>query len=203
MGRLEEPPRPRRGGTEALGSWPLGPATPRIRSDPRAPRRGCYGPPTVSDASDPTRLPPALRRVFEDPPPGRVMGRGHRAGDLLHAYEWELLERGPGRLRVRCPLPEGVLNPSGHLFGGFTGTYVDLLSLLTWRAAQQGRRQGWLMTLNMRIDYLEPVTGSFEAECEIVSQRGRNAWVQSRFRDPENGTLLVLALTTLREIDEA
>ena len=146
-------------------------------------------------------LPPSLRAVFENPPPGRLMGRGHNAGDVLHAYDWELLERSPERLRVRCPLPDSVLNPSGHLFGGFTGTYVDLLSLLAWRSAERGRRQGMLMTLNMRIDYVEPVQGTFIAECEVLNRRGRNAWVQTRFVDPDARTTLVLAWTPLREVD--
>lgn len=129
------------------------------------------------------------------------MRRGHNAGDVLGADQWELLERGEGTLRVRCPLPPQVLNPAGHLFGGFTGTYVDLLSLLTWRSRERGRSQGMLLTLNMRIDYLEPVQRPFIAECEVLNQRGRNAWVQARFRDPDDDTLLVLALTTLREVD--
>ena len=153
------------------------------------------------EADRDAELPPSLRAVFEDPPPGRLMGRGHNAGDVLHAYEWELLERSPERLRVRCPLPDGVLNPAGHLFGGFTGTYVDLLSLLAWRASERGRRQGMLMTLNMRIDYVEPVQGTFIAECEVLNRRGRNAWVQTRFVDPDAGTTLVLAWTTLREVE--
>ena len=139
---------------------------------------------------------PSLR-----PEPGRVIGRGHTAGDLLEAYDWVILEEGRGHLRVRAHVPDTVRNPRGQLFGGFTPTYVDLISLFTFRTAQDAPR-GWLATLNLRLDYFEPITGSFEMDCRVVNQRGHNAWIETRFLDPD-GTMLAFALLTLRETEAA
>ena len=139
-------------------------------------------------------------RPWAAPPPGRLVGRGHAAGDFLEAWAWDVLEESPGRLRVEAALPDHVKNPRGQLFGGFTPTYVDLVALLTLRsAAPRDGRRGWLATLNMRVDYFEPITRDFEVESRLVNRRGANAWVETRFLDPDSRTLLAFALTTLRE----
>jgi acyl-coenzyme A thioesterase PaaI-like protein len=143
-----------------------------------------------------------VRSAFWSPPPGRVLGRGHPIGDFLEAHEWELLERDVDRLRLRAHVPEAVRNPRGQLFGGFTPTYVDLIALLTFRAGHEGpgpRR--WLATLNMRVDYFEPIRDAFWVESDVVRRRGANAWIETRFKDAD-GTLLAFALTTLRETRE-
>ncbi len=129
-----------------------------------------------------------------------MIGRGHTAGDLLEAYEWEILEEGKGHLRVRAHVPDRVKNPRGQLFGGFTPTYVDLIALFTFRTTQE-RPKGWLATLNLRLDYFEPITGSFEMDSRVVNQRGRNVWVETSFLDPD-GTMLAFALVTLRETED-
>jgi acyl-coenzyme A thioesterase PaaI-like protein len=137
--------------------------------------------------------------IWRDPPPGRVVGRGHPVGDFLHAYDWELVELRPDYLKVSCDLPPQVKNFRGELFGGFSPTYVDLLSLRCVSASRPpGEPRGRLVTVNMRLDYFEPVVGPrFFVECEIRNRRGRMHLVETRFRDTE-GTLLVFAITTIR-----
>src|SRR5919112_62742 len=97
----------------------------------------------------------AAMRAWTAPPPGRLLGKGHAAGDFLEAWAWDLLEEGPGHLRLEAHLPDHVRNPRGQLFGGFTPTYVDLVALFTVRAGPgrldfTGPRY-WLATTNMRI----------------------------------------------------
>lgn len=133
--------------------------------------------------------------------PGRLLGRGHPAGDFLEAWAWRVVEESPGRLRIRAHLPDHVKNPRGQLFGGFTPTYVDLVALFTVRAGdREGRFRSWLATTNMRVDYFEPVTGpEFEMQSQLVKRRGRTNFVETRFLDLE-GQLGVFAVTTLREV---
>jgi acyl-coenzyme A thioesterase PaaI-like protein len=98
-------------------------------------------------------------------------------------------------------LPERVQNFRGQLFGGFTPVYVDFVALHTFRAgrAQSAVRHA-LVTMNMRVDYFEPVVPPrFRVESQVIHRRGKIALVQTRFLDPA-GTLLVFALTTLREL---
>ena len=135
------------------------------------------------------------------PPPGRLLGPGHGAGDFLDAPEWRVLEERPDFLRLEIPMPARVTNPRGQLFGGFAPTYVDLIALFTYRA---GRRvEGpwrWLTTVSMRVDFYEPVLGpTFVAESEIRHRRGRNVWVHTRFLDAAGAPLLD-ATTVLREV---
>ena len=133
-------------------------------------------------------------------PPHRLIGRGHPAGDFLAAYDWEVLEESPGRLRMTAHVPDHVRNPRGQLFGGFTATYVDLAALFTYRAGERmddGPRP-WLATQSMRIEYLAPVTEQrIEIASEVTARRGRTAWITTRFLDPA-GETLVLATTVLR-----
>ena len=76
-------------------------------------------------------MPEQVMRAWGSPPPGRLIGRGHPAGDFLGAHEWDLLEEREGFLRISAALPDHVKNPRGQLFGGFTPTYVDLVALFT------------------------------------------------------------------------
>ena len=154
----------------------------------------------MPESLKPVEVPAEVRRAFVDRPPGRLMNRGHPVGDFLEAHEWDLLEERRGFLRLRVHLPERVKNPRGQLFGGFTPTYVDLIALLTCRAGEsfEGPRH-WLATMNMHVDYLEPITDGFRVESQLLRKRGRTAWIETRFLD-EHGTLLANALTTLREV---
>ena len=79
----------------------------------------------------------APQPAWRAPEPGRLMGRGHAAGDFLEAHEWRILEERPGFLRIVAHVPTRAKNPRGQLFGGFTPTFVDLVALHTVRAGQQ------------------------------------------------------------------
>ena len=132
--------------------------------------------------------------------PGRMIGRGHPVGDFLEAHEWLMLEERPGHLKLDVHLVDPVKNFKGHLFGGFAPTYVDLIAIRTVRAGQSSPT-GWLVTMNMRLDFFEPVSGPrFFVESDVVNRRGSVALVETRFRDSA-ATMLVFALTTLREIE--
>ena len=143
------------------------------------------------------------RRPWMRVPPDRLIGRGHAAGDFLEAYEWTVVEEREGYLKISAHLPQHVRNPRGQLFGGFTPAYVDLVALFTTRAGaerQSGEIKRWLATTNMRVDYLEPVLGPrFLIESFLIRRRNRMNFVETRFLDAE-GTVLVLALTIMREI---
>ena len=133
--------------------------------------------------------------------PGRLIGKGHPAGDFLEAYAWDLLEERVGYLKVRAQLPEHVRNPRGQLFGGFTPTYVDMIALMTAKAGTppEERFASWLATTNMRIDYFEPIVGpTFVVESELEKRRGRTCFVVTRFLQED--TLAAYALTTMREM---
>ncbi len=143
-----------------------------------------------------------VRRFWTDVEPGRLVGKGHTAGDFLEAYEWRVLEEREGFLRVEAHLPQHAINPRGQLFGGFTPTYVDFIALFTVRAGKpRDEFGGWLATTNMRVDYFDPVIGpKFILESQIVRERGRTVMVETRFLDPADDNLLVFALTTMRRV---
>jgi acyl-coenzyme A thioesterase PaaI-like protein len=138
---------------------------------------------------------------WRNPAPGRLVGAGHPIGDFLEAHEWRVLEERPGFLLLDCHLPERVKNFRGQLFGGFTPVYVDFVALHTFRAGRpKGSPRHGLVTMNMRTDYFEPVvTEHFRVESSVIHRRGKNGLVQTRFLDA-HGSLLVFALTTLREL---
>src|SRR5258706_12978389 len=90
--------------------------------------------------SQPSGSDPNLR-PWASPEPGRLIGRGHPAGDFLEAWAWDVLEEGDGVLRILAHLPNQVRNPRGQLFGGVTPTYVDLVSLFAARSRAQRAAQ--------------------------------------------------------------
>ncbi len=133
--------------------------------------------------------------------PERIIEPGHNAGDLLGAPDWRIIEEGPGRICLEVDLPAHLTNPRGQLFGGFTPTYVDLVSLLAVRAGprrtEPGAEREWLSTINMRIDYLAPIVGpTFVIEADVVHLTARLAMVDTRF--VQGDELAVLSHTTLR-----
>lgn len=150
----------------------------------------------MSADHDPTARPWATTE------PGRVVGRGHPAGDFLEAWAWDLLDEDDGYVQVSAHLPDHVRNPRGQLFGGFTPTYVDLIALFTVRS--RARRagpttHGWLATTSMRVDYFEPIIDPrFIIDSRREKQRGHTHHVLTRFI--QDGELAVLAATTMREI---
>ena len=143
-----------------------------------------------------------MARPWATPEPGRLVGRGHPAGDFLEAWAWDVLEEGDGYVRVSAHLPDHVRNPRGQLFGGFTPTYVDLIALFTVRSRAQRsepRSHQWLATTSMRVDYFEPIVGpTFVLDSRREKQRGRTHFVMTRFL--QDGELAVLAATTMREV---
>ena len=54
---------------------------------------------------------------------------GHNAGDLVESTQWKILREDRGKVEVEAHLPSHLLNPRGQLFGGFTGTYGDMISI--------------------------------------------------------------------------
>jgi acyl-coenzyme A thioesterase PaaI-like protein len=143
-----------------------------------------------------------MSRPWVTTEPGRLIGRGHPAGDFLEAWSWEVLEEGDGHLRVAAHLPTHVRNPRGQLFGGFTPTYVDLVALFTVRSRSERaakKNLGWLATTSMRVDYFLPITSPrFVIDSRREKQHGRTHFVLTRFL--QDNELAVLAATTLREV---
>lgn len=142
-------------------------------------------------------------RPWAVPAPGRLLGRGHPAGDFLEAYDWVVLDEREGYVRVEAGLPDHVRNPRGQLFGGFTPTYVDLVALFTVRSGPRrlsGTDRRWLATSHMEVDYFEPIVGPrFVIESRLEKRRGRTNFVLTRFF--QDGELAVLAATTLRDLE--
>ncbi len=144
--------------------------------------------------------------MLEDRPwattePGRLVAKGHSAGDVLEAWKWTILEEGPGLLVIDAHLPDHLKNPKGQLFGGFTPTYVDFVSLHTVHSADPDRDptspKHFISTINMRCDYFEPIMGpTFVVKGELINQRGLTSLVSTKFFQDE--TMLAHAITTLR-----
>ena len=149
--------------------------------------------------SDSTTQPPENRPAFVVTDPDRLVGRGHQAGDFLEAYEWLVLDEAEGYLKIQAHLPTHALNPRGQLFGGFTPTYVDLVSLYTVHSddTERNEERRFLSTINMRCDYFEPVLGpTFTIRGELENQRGKTSLVSTKFFNGD--TMLVHAITTMR-----
>lgn len=131
----------------------------------------------------------------------QLIARGHAAGDILEAHDWRVLEQEHGLLVVSAHLPAHLLNPHGQLFGGFTPTYVDMVSLFTVHTTDPDRDpkapRRWLSTINMRCDYFEPITGpTFTIRGEVENQRGTISLVSAKFFQDDK--MAAHAITTIR-----
>jgi len=128
------------------------------------------------------------------------MRPGHNGGDLVQAAQWTILKEEKGLIEIEAHLPEHLLNPRKQLFGGFTGTYVDMISLYACRTLfDKSAEFTWSATVNMRIDYLAPIVGPrFRMRGEIINDGRSTCLVASTFTDLDNSKL-VYALTTLRK----
>ncbi len=138
--------------------------------------------------------------------PGRLVNKGHGAGDVLEAWKWQVVERSAGKLVIDAHLPEHLMNPQGQLFGGFTPTYVDFVSLHTLHSMDPDRDptspKDWLTTINMRCDYFEPILGpTFVVEGEVINTRGLTSLVSAKFF--QGDTMAAHAITTLRKVPSA
>lgn len=127
--------------------------------------------------------------------------RENSPANFLEANQWVLQQIGKGQLEVQCQLPEHVLNSAGMLFGGFTPTYVDLIAI--WAAMTTlENTTAWMITVNMRVDYFEPIVPpGFHAVARVLNIRKRDYFVETRFED-EKGILLANGLVTLRKRSE-
>ncbi len=125
---------------------------------------------------------------------------GHNAGDLVESSKWKILREERGLVEVDAHLPEHLLNPRNQLFGGFTGTYVDMISIYTVRTLFASQQEfQWSATINMRIDYFAPVLGPrFLLKGELIQDGRSTCLVATHFTDME-GNKLVYAITTLRK----
>ncbi|OFE12299.1 hypothetical protein PHACT_03425 [Pseudohongiella acticola] len=129
------------------------------------------------------------------------MRPGHCAGDLLEAPDWKVIREEEGFIDLDVHVPTQVLNPRQQLFGGFTGTYVDMVALYTIRTLFPAREDYWITTINMRIDYLDPVLGPrVRLQGELINKGRSTSLVAVTFFD-EAGNKLVYAMVTLRVID--
>ncbi len=130
-----------------------------------------------------------------------LIERKHSAARLLEIEDWQVLDMAAGELHVACALPEAVLNSAGMLFGGFTPTYVDLLALWTAMTTMEGRT-AWLMTVNMRVDYFEPIVRpGFHALSRVLNIRKRDYLIETRLENDQQ-TTLAYAVTTLRKVSD-
>lgn len=128
------------------------------------------------------------------------MRPGHCAGDLVEASQWHVITEAHGLVEIDAHLPASMLNPRQQLFGGFTGTYVDLIAVYTVRTLYPGRQDYWVTTVNMRIDYLAPVLGPrIWLKGELINQ-GRSTLLVSVTLCDEAGNKLVYALVTLKVV---
>ncbi|HEX6241790.1 MAG TPA: PaaI family thioesterase [Polyangiales bacterium] len=150
-----------------------------------------------------SEIPDYIRAIWRDPPPGRLMGPGHPAGDFLEGPDWRVLEESEGRLLVDVPLVNAAKNFRGALFGGFAPAYIDLVALRTVSAGARERPHGWLVTLNMRVEFFEPVEGPrFHIESRIVNKRGRTMLLEVTFKDPQGKMLLFSTLMLMEQAVE-
>ncbi|MEX0962423.1 MAG: PaaI family thioesterase [Pseudohongiellaceae bacterium] len=125
---------------------------------------------------------------------------GHNAGDLVESSKWKIVREERGLVEIEAHLPKHLLNPRDQLFGGFTGTYVDMISIYTVRTLFSSQEEfKWSATVNMRIDYFAPVLGPrFLLKGELIKDGRSTCLVATHFTDME-GNKLVYAITTLRK----
>lgn len=95
------------------------------------------------------------------------------------------------------------MNPQGQLFGGFTTTYIDFVSLHTVHSSDPDHDpsspRDWLTTLNLHCDYFEPITEeTFTVRGEVLNQRGANSLVSTKFF--QGRTMAAHGLATLRRV---
>ena len=139
-----------------------------------------------------------------EPQDGQLIGPGHRVGDLLEAPQWRTIEQDKDYLLVEAPLPEHVLNPRGHLFGGFTPIYCDFMAIFVARQKERQvdvhRWAGWMATRDMRIEYLRPVVNSpLKLEGRALHRGRKNHLVEIKFLGDAD-ELLVLSHVKMVEV---
>lgn len=136
-----------------------------------------------------------------DPTRPLFLKPGHNAGDLVESHKWKVIKEERGLVEVDVHLPKHLLNPRNQLFGGFTGTYVDMIAIYTTRSLFDKKSEfAWSTTVNMRIDYFAPVLGPrFLLKGELINDGRSTCMVATTFTDYE-GNKLVYAITTCRKV---
>ena len=125
---------------------------------------------------------------------------GHNAGDLVEAHKWTVLREEKGVVEVDAHLPKHLLNPRDQLFGGFHGTYVDMMSIYAARSmSSDADAFRWSTTITMRIDYFLPVEGDrFFLKSEVIKNGRTTLLVSTTFSDSE-GSKLAYAIATIKK----
>jgi acyl-coenzyme A thioesterase PaaI-like protein len=146
----------------------------------------------------------AINAAVTDPDQ-QLFARGHSVGDFFEAYKWKILRNEIGLLEVECHLLDKLRNGQRQLFGGYTPTYVDLVSLYTVHTVDPDRDptkpRDWLTTINMRCDYFEPIMNdTFVVRGEVVNQRGKNFLISTTFLQDE--VIAAHAITTIRKVGQ-
>ena len=138
--------------------------------------------------------------VKDDPAHPIFLQGGHNAGDLVEAHRWKILRQELGLVEVDAHLPDHLRNPRDQLFGGFTGVYVDMISIYTACTLFDAKNAlQWSATVNMRIEYFAPVLGPrFLLKGELIKDGRSTCLVATHFNDMQ-GNKLVYAITTLRK----
>lgn len=142
----------------------------------------------------------ATIRKWDSDDPERLVSRGHPVGDYLEAFQWRVLLREPGHLRVHARLPQRVMNPRDELFGGYTPTYADFFALHVFHSSRpEGTPRHWLATADLHVDYFAPIHGpEIEMDGRVLHRGGRTGHVQIQFFD-DAGSLCALSQLTLIE----
>lgn len=128
------------------------------------------------------------------------MRPGHPNGEVVEAAEWRVIKEQKGLVELEAHLPDRLVNPFGQLFGGFTGIYVDMVSIYTVRTLYVGQ-PGYVRshTINMRVDYLQPVLGpTFRLRGQLIKDGRSTCLIATSILDSEEN-LLVYALATLHQ----
>ena len=106
-----------------------------------------------------------MLRKWATDDPERVIGRGHPIGDFLDAFDWLILSRSPGCMRIRARMPDRVMNPRGDLFGGFTPTYVDFFGLHVFHTL---RVTTYVLTRCLKDGFVDAFFGGAKAVFELT-----------------------------------
>ena len=126
---------------------------------------------------------------------------GHSAARLLEVEHWTNVRAEPGRVAADCHLPQQVRNVSGSLFGGFTPTYIDYVSV--WCAMTRVEtRLPWLLTVRMQVEYLEPIDElGFSLRGTVLNVRRNDYLVETRI--VRGDLMLAHGVATMRRVNRS
>ena len=125
-----------------------------------------------------------------DPAVAEAAKARHDATGLPGFLGLEVLDIGPGRMRVGLEVRAELLNPFGVMHGGVISALADhILGAVCYPVVPRGT---WAATTEYKLNLLAPVQqGTVVADAEIVSMTRRTAVVRI---DIVNGDRLVAAV---------